>query len=188
MTNDLRHHGAAAFIVAVALSVLAGVHMTHGTFDDQITTTADYANDGSFTIALLFGAFAITALLALGAPKLPVRLAAAGQALVSVGVVAGLITGESPGWFAVVAVPGLLAWLGSTIRLAVWAWRAGALPKPLALGIAVLMPTTVILAEIGGSAIAALVWFALAVRWLGARETRTAGRPATATAGTATLP
>jgi hypothetical protein len=185
MTNYLRTHGAAALTVAVALLVLAGVHVTHGTFDDQLTTTADYANDGSFTVALLFGAFAITALLSLGAPALPVRLAAGGQVLVAIGVIAGLITGESPGWFAVVAVPGLLAWLGSTIRLAVWALRSRALPKPLAIGIGVLMPTTVILAEIGGSAIAALIWLALGVRWLGAQEARAGGR---ATVGTAALP
>lgn len=153
-----------ALVNGTALVALAAIHLTHGSFDDELTSTVDYLNDGFFSLSLLFGAVAITGLIALGAPVRWARAAAVGQLLVCTGVVAGLITGTSPTWFAVVAVPGLLTWLVSGVVLARWAWKAG-LPRPLAVGIALLMPTTVVLAEVGGSAIAAVVWCALAARW-----------------------
>ena len=183
MTDQPRRPAAAALVAAAALTVLAGVHATHGTFDDRLTTTADYLNDGSFTVALVALALAATGLR--GAPAWALRCAVAGPLLVAVGVIAGLATGESPGWFAAVGVPGNLLWLAGTVALGRWAWRSGALPRPLALGVALTVPTALILAEIGGSAVAAVAWAAIGLRWLGAASragvarTRASG-PATA--------
>ena len=180
MTRNQQAPGAAAFVAGLALILLAGIHVTHGTFDDQLTSTVDYLNDGSFSVALICGAIALTGLAAHGAPTRWIRVAGAGQLLVCTGVVAGIAAGESPGWFAVVAIPGLLSWLVGCIALAVWCHRGAVLPTPLAVGIAVLMPTTVILGEFGGSAIAAIVWFALAARWTLAGDARAASPVASA--------
>jgi hypothetical protein len=168
MTTDLRGHGAAALILAGALAVLAVVHATHGAFDDQLTTTADYLNDGSFSVALIAFAFAVQGLGILGAPRWPVRLAATGALLVAAGLAPALATGESPDWFAAVGVPGNLLWLIGTVMLARWAWRSGALPRWLAAGIGLTVPSALILAELGGSLIAAIVWAVIGLRWLGA--------------------
>jgi hypothetical protein len=168
MTTDLRGHGAAALVLAGALTILAAVHATHGTFDDQLSSSADYLNDGSFAVALIAFAFAVQGLRTLGAPRWPVRLASAGALLVAAGVAAALATGESPAWFAAVGIPGNLLWLVGTVALARWAWRARALPRWLAVGIGLTVPSALVLAELGGSAIAAVAWAIIGLRWLGA--------------------
>lgn len=166
MINDIRGHAAAALTLSASLCVLAGVHATHGTFDDQLTTTADYLNDGSFTVALVAFAFAVQGLGRLAAPRWALRLATIGPLLVAAGVAPALATGESPAWFAAVGIPGNLMWLVGTIGLGVWAWRSRVLPRPLAAGVAATVPFALILAEIGGSAIPAIVWAAIGLRWL----------------------
>ena len=181
MTTELRGRGAAALLLALALLVLAGVHATLGTFDDQLTTTADYLNDGSFSVALVAFAFAIQGLRTMGAPRWPVRLATTGAVLVAAGVAPALATGESPAWFAAVGVPGNLLWLIGTVALARWAWRSGALPRWLAVGVGLTVPSALVLAEVGGSAIAAVVWATIGLRWLGVL----AGQPAQANPGPA---
>src|SRR5688572_16302086 len=83
----------ATLMSAAAFLVLAGIHATHGTFDDQLTSTVDYANDASFTIALLGSAACAQLLGRAGAPPRGVLLATLGPLLVAVGVVAGLLLG-----------------------------------------------------------------------------------------------
>jgi hypothetical protein len=166
MFNDIRGHAVAALTLSASLCVLASVHATHGTFDDQLTTTADYLNDGSFTLALVAFALAVQGFARLAPPRWALRLATIGPLLVAAGVAPALATGESPGWFAAVGVPGNLMWLVGTIALGVWAWRSRAIPRPLAAGVAATVPFALILAEIGGSAIPAIVWAAIGLRWL----------------------
>lgn len=165
---------AAAFAGAAAFLVLAGIHVTHGTFDDQLTSVVDYANDSAFTIALVGSAAAAQLLRGAGAGRKAVALATFGPLLVAVGVVAGLILGHSPSWFAAVGVPGNLAWLAGLVALTVWHHRAKALPG-WGYALPLLMISGVILAEFGGSIIAAVLLAGLGARLGGAR---TLHRPA----------
>ena len=165
---------AATFLGAAAFLVLTGIHVTHGTFDDQLTSFADYANDTSFTIALLGSAAAAQLLRRAGAGRKAVVLATFGPLLVAVGVVAGLVLGHSPSWFAVVGVPGNLLWLIGLIALAVWHHRARVLPA-WGYALPLIMIFGVVVAEIGGSVVAALLLAGLGGRLGGAPVF---GRPA----------
>ena len=159
--------GLAGLAAAVAQLVAFAIHVTHGTFDDRLTSTVDYLNDAAFTVALLGGALCLLGLRrTFGAPRIPVALAVAGCCLVAVGVLAGLATGESPAWFAAVGVPGNLLLLAASLALAVWAWRSRALPRLCALGFALLVPVGLILAEFGGTLLPAVFWAYLGLRLL----------------------
>jgi hypothetical protein len=153
--------GAAAFLVA------SGIHATHGTFDDQLTTTVDYLNDGFFTLALLGSAAGAQLLGHHGAGSRGVFLATYGPLLVALGVLAGLILGHSPSWFAAVGVPGNLMWLAGLIVLAISTRRAGILPAPLAFALPLVVVGGLLLAEFGGSVVPAVLWV-LVARRLGA--------------------
>lgn len=150
---------------AVAYLVLTVIHLTHGTFDSELTTTIDYLNDAAFSAALLLGAAALVTLRDhAGAPRRPVAVGLTGQLLVFVGVAAGLVTGESPAWFAAVGVPGNLLWFGAMIALARWVWRTDALPQWSAVLCVLTVPMGVGFAEFGGGIVPAVLWITVALR------------------------
>lgn len=155
----------AAAAAAVAFLVLAVIHATHGSFDDQLTNTTDYLNDASFTVALLGIATGLTVLRAgRPDPRWALEGAVLGAVLVAIGVGAGLALGHSPSWFAAVGVPGNLLLLVNTIRLARAICRENEWPRWVAIGIGLTVPCGVILAEFGSSAILAIVWAYVAGR------------------------
>ena len=159
--------GALTILAAVAYLGLAAIQIPHGPFDDQLTTTIDYLNDGAFAAGLLLSVVGILALgAATAAPRAAIVLAALGQLLVFSGVVAGLASGESPSWFAAVGVPGnLLALIGMTM-LAWHVWRTRALPAWLAVLMVLAVPVGVGVAEFGGSIVPGLVWLVIGGRLL----------------------
>lgn len=152
----------AGVVAALAWTSAAVIAMTNPTFDDQLTTTVDYLNDGSFSLALIATAVTCQHLLRLGAARTPVRLVQAGYLLVAVGVVAGLVLGHSPAWFAAVGVPGNLLALVGMVWLGIHGLVRRTLPRPLA---ALAIPAgllAVIGAEFGTSLVAALFWLLVA--------------------------
>lgn len=149
---------------ALAFLVLTAIHLTHGTFDAELTSTVDYLNDGAFTAALLLSIPGLLMLERWNAPRRPVVVAAVGQALVAVGVLAGLMAGESPDWFAAVGVPGNLAAFAGTLLLSHWAWRSRALPRWAAVALALSVPAGVGLGEFGGSIVPAALWAYVGLR------------------------
>ena len=171
--------GAMTVGAAIAYLVLALIQITHGTFDDQLTTPIDYANDGTFAAALLLSVVGVVALgAAIGAPRAAIALASVGQLLVLVGVVAGLATGESPSWVAAVGVPGnLLALIGMTM-LARHAWRKRALPAWLAALLVLAVPIGVGVAEQGGSIVPGVLWLVVGARLVRAESQRAPSGPA----------
>jgi hypothetical protein len=159
--------GLAGLAAAAAQLAAFAIHVTHGSFDDRLTSTVDYLNDIAFTVALLGGALCLLGLRrSFGAPRIPVAVAVAGSCLVAAGVLAGLVTGESPSWFAAVGVPGNLLLLGSSLALAVWVWRSRRLPRLCAVGFALLVPVGLILAEFGGTLLPAALWAYLGAKLL----------------------
>jgi hypothetical protein len=148
-----------AFVAAAAFAVGAGIHVTHGTFDSELTTTVDYANDIAFTLGLAGCAAASVPLGRLVDAARWARVAAVvGPLLVAVGVAAGLALGHSPSWFAAVGIPGNLMWLAGLIGLGRATARSRALPRwvayALPLGLIALLP----FGEFGGSLLTAAVW------------------------------
>lgn len=155
---------AAALVAAAAFATLCCIHVTHGTFDDDPSTTVEYVNLLAFAVALGSSAAAAPALAAAAAaPAWATRLAVGGPLLVLVGVMMTLVSGDSPSWFGVVAAPGNLAWLAGLTWIAVVAWRGRTLPR----WVAAVLPLTVIagvgLAQLGGGIVPALLWAYLAV-------------------------
>ena len=151
--------GVTALLAAVAYLVLAGIQLTNPPFDGTLTSPIDYANDASFMAGMLF---TIATLIGLrkhcGASKGAVIIATVGLAMVSAGVSVALVTGSDPEWFVVLGLPGnLLAWAGH-IWLGVWAWRRRALPRWVAALLFVVVPVTLLLADLGGGILAGMLW------------------------------
>jgi hypothetical protein len=151
---------------AAAYLVLTGIQITNPTFDDYLTTTVDYVNDGSFFAGLLLSLGGLWGLRRWGAPLAAVVIAGVGQVLVAFGVSVALVTGVSPDWFVVVGLPGnLIAWIG-LIWLGVWAWRRRATPRWVAVLMMLSVPIGVGVAEQGGSIVTAVLWCAVGAQLL----------------------
>ncbi len=159
--------GTAALLAAVSYLVLAGIQLTNPPFEGVLTTPADYANDASFLAAMLFSVATVVGLgRHLNASLPAVLLASVGQILVSIGVGVGLVTGVDPDWFVFLGLPGnLIAWVGYA-WLGVWAWRRRAMPRWVAALLIVSVPVTLVLADLGGSAVTALLWCGVGVQLL----------------------
>ena len=158
-TSNASLHAVPTLLAAAAYLVLTGIQVTNPAFDDQLTSPVDYANDGSFLIGLLLSLPALVGLRrAISAPRPPLVLIAVGQMAVGLGVLVGLITGESPAWFGLVGAPGnLLAWVGMC-WLATWVWRTRTLPRWVAGLMVISVPVGVGFAEYGGSIVTAALW------------------------------
>jgi hypothetical protein len=172
--------GIVTILAGLAYLVLVGVHLTHGTFDAQLTTPSDYLNDAAFAAGLLLSIPGILALGALTRAKLATALAVVGQLLVFVGVAAGLATGHSPSWFAAVGLPGnLLALIGLTML----AWRirrTRSVPVWVAVLLVLAVPVGLLLAEVGGTLVPALLWLVVGAWLVRPTAHRTGRQPGTA--------
>jgi hypothetical protein len=159
--------GTAALLAAVSYLVLAGIQLTNPPFDGVLTTPADYANDASFLAGMLFSIATVIGLRRHLDATLPaVLVAVIGQGLVSIGVGVALVTGTDPDWFVFLGLPGnLLAWVGY-IWLGIWAWRSRALPRWVAVLMAVSVPVTLVLADLGGGIITGALWCGIGVQLL----------------------
>jgi hypothetical protein len=170
LPSDIRRPaltGAAAVLAAVSYFVLAGIQLTNPPFEGDFTTPADYANDAAFLAGMLFSVATLVGLRRHLDASLPaVLLAGSGQILVSIGVGVALVTGADPEWFVFLGLPGnLLAWIGYA-WLGLWAWRRRALPRWVAVLLIVSVPVTLVLADLGGSALTALLWCGIGVQLL----------------------
>ena len=164
---------AGAFAAAAAFVVGAGIHMTHGTFDSELTSTVDYANDVAFTVGLTGCAVAAVALGRLvSAPRWARIAAVAGPLLVAIGVAAGLALGHSPSWFAAVGVPGNLLWLAGLVGLGRAASRSGSFPRWIAWALPLSLFALLPFGELGGSLLTAVVWACVGVLGAGRAEVR----------------
>jgi hypothetical protein len=98
------------------------------------------------------------------------HLAAAGCGLLAVGATSTNLHDQDYAWFVAVAIPANAAWLFGSIMLAVATYRARTLPRPLAVGVAFVWVTSIILSQAGGNLLAGLIW--AVVGWLLVAGTR----------------
>lgn len=102
-------------------------------------------------------------------------LAAAGCALLAFGSTSTNLHDQDYPWFGVVAVPANAAWLAGSLTLAVVCWRTRALPRRLAVGVALIWVTSIILSQAGGNLVAGVVWGL--VGWLMVARAKVAAMP-----------
>ena len=165
--------GLAAVLGGFAWLVLSVVQATNLIFDEILDSPIDYVNDGTFTVALVCTAVAMIGLKTAGvAPRPAALLAAGGYLLIAVGVIAGLVLGYSPDWFAIVGLPGnLLAIIGM-----IWLGVAIIRHRPLPIWVGVLAIFAglfaVVMSELGTSIFAAVFWLYIGARLLAPTPTR----------------
>jgi hypothetical protein len=91
-------------------------------------------------------------------------LGAAGCALLAFGMTTTNLHDQDYSWFSVVAVPANAAWLAGSLTLAVVTFRRRTLPRWLAVALALVWVTSIILSQAGGNLVAGLIW--AVIGWL----------------------
>ncbi len=140
-----------------ALQVTNDFSGSHNTLD----STAEYLVTGSLPVSLLA---TIPAYLAFGHLARAPRVAAAAiapQVVLALMCVFSVLNGEDGSFFNAVAPVCLLTWLVSSSVLAVRLRRAGAVPKPVAIALPLLIVTTFPLSIVGGPLLTGAFWLAI---------------------------
>jgi hypothetical protein len=164
------------FAVFAPIAVAAGfigttlIRFTGASFGGHYNTWHEYANDAFFVLALIGIATSVFLIqhAQAGRGRRPAIAVAIGDVLLIVGVMIGMITGEDPGWFFIIAGPALLLNLFGLIALATRSWNVGLIPNWALTIIAATIPIAVIGAEAHLSFIASIGWLGAAagfVRW-----------------------
>ncbi|GAA0796719.1 hypothetical protein [Spirilliplanes yamanashiensis] len=159
--------GWAAAAGGVASMVGGAVQAVRPADTDPIVSTSDHV---ILTVTALALVLWIPAYLVLGRDARRAvgtwggRLAAFGAALLVIGMTSTNLHGQDYSWFSIVAVPANLAWLAGSVCLAVATWRSRTLPRWLAVGVALVWPCSIFLAQSGGGLVAGAVF--VVVGWL----------------------
>jgi hypothetical protein len=155
----------AAVISAAAALVLTVIQVTNPTFDNEITTPIDWANEIGATVMLAATLVAMWGMIKAGiAPRVGGLIFIAGFGLLLLGILPVYALGYSPDWFWFFGLSGLLLALVGITLCAVYSWRHRTLPRI----IVVLLPFSILigfgLAEFGGGIVHVIVWGAIALR------------------------
>jgi len=160
-----------ALAIALAVLVVAVFPPADQNPDDLYADPWAYARDIGL-LAYLLGTVAAVEVVRrrqLG-PNPATRLVQVGYSLVAIGVVAGLVLGSDPGWFFVLAGPGILASVVGFVWWAIHAGRRRTFPlwATVLLGVGGL--TAIALAEYGSPVLIGSFWLYLATRAVGDLE------------------
>lgn len=179
-----RYAAAGAIAGGVAWAVsgplqLAGVN-EHET---QVVTFGEHVLISLFSLALLLTAPGLLALARHATNDIGAKVAATGMVLLAITATTSNINGEDASFFPVVASLTNLMWLGGSIALAVSLYRAGRVPKWVAIALPFTQVFALPLAAVGGGLVAGAYW--IAVAWTMRtgeieREPRTTAVPVTA--------
>jgi len=82
------------------------------------------------------------------------RTAAAGMVLLSLGMLSSAVNGTDLAIFPAVASVANALWLVGSVGLAVSLWRAGRVPRPVAVLLVLVMPATIVGSQLGGGVLA----------------------------------
>jgi len=159
-----RATGICAMLAAAALAVCAIIQVTDSQSSQTTVVGVEHVTLGALSALLLL---LVPATLHLGALAGRPRVALAavtGQALLAALCVVSNVRGEDPSFFAAVAVPTNLLWLGGWIAIGVGLRRRARAPLALAVGLPLCWVATMPLSAIGGTLLAGFFW--LAVGWL----------------------
>jgi hypothetical protein len=168
-TSHLTRLAAPAATAAAALLGVSGIiRLTHEQSGESTTIGIEHLYLGGLTaslvllvpVVLLLGRIA-------GRPRLA-RIAITGQLALAALTVISNVRGKDPSFFAAVAVPSNLLWLGGFVALAVVLRRSGRVPRAIAIGLPVAWVLTLPGSAVGGMVVAGAYW--LVVGWLIAHD------------------
>ena len=154
-----------ALAITLAVLVVAVLPASEQNPDDLYADRWAYVRDGGLLL-LLLGTVAVVEVARrhrLG-PNVAARLVQVGYSLVAIGVTAGLILGYDPGWFVVLAGPGILASIVGFVWWAVHAARHRIFPLWAAALLGVGGLTALALGEYGTPVLIGSFWLYLATR------------------------
>ncbi len=178
-----RFAGAGAALAAVTAGAGAVIQLTHEQSGESTTIGAvEHVAASLFSVMLLalIPAVAFLARRATGSVRPAVPVAVAGTVLSALAVSSNVM-GEDASFFGFVAAPCLLTLLVSFTVIAVRGVRMGRVPKPLAVGLPLVLIVSIPLSPLGGGLLAAGYWAALAA-YAGREERRPAAAPVPAAA------
>jgi hypothetical protein len=115
----------------------------------------------AFAVSLVVVVPAHLALGVLARSPLGARLAAVGTPLLAVGAMSSAINGQDLAWFPAVAVVANALWLVGSVTLGVSLWRAGQVPRWVAVLLPISMPVTLFLSQLGGGLVVGAFWVAV---------------------------
>lgn len=157
-----RSTAAAGALVAAAGLAASGVIQL---IDEQssVTTTEgaiEHLNLALFTLVLLAQ---VPAVLHLGrrTGRVPSLLASAGLVALGLLTTVSNVRGEDPSFFAAVAVPSNLLWLGGLVALGVLLFRRRAVPRPAAVALPFTWACSIPLAVVGGGLLGSVLWLVI---------------------------
>ena len=151
--------------ITLAVLVVAVFPASEQNPDDLYADRWAYARDIGLLLFLLgtVAAVEVVRRRRLG-PAVATRLVQVGYTLVAIGVVAGLILGSDPGWFFVLAGPGILASVVGYVWWAIETGRRRVFPVWAAVLLGVGGLTALALAEYGTTVFIGSFWLYLAAR------------------------
>lgn len=151
--------------ITLAVLVVAVLPASEQNPDDLYADRWAYVRDGGLLLFLLGTVAAVEVVrhCRLG-PNVPTRLVQIGYSLVAIGVLAGLILGSDPGWFFVLAGPGIVASVVGFVWWAVHAGRHRTFPVWAAALLGVGGLTALALGEYGTPVLIGSFWLYLATR------------------------
>ena len=126
----------------------------------------------AFAISLLVIVPAQLGLARFAGSSLGARIASVGTPLLAFGAMSSAINGQDFSWFPIVAVVANLLWFVGTLTLSVSLWRAGRVPRWVALLLPVSMPATLVLSQLGSGLVVGAFWAAIGLLMTGGRLAR----------------
>jgi hypothetical membrane protein len=146
----------AVWVASAVLQVTGGNHT--GTKVEGFT---GHAIIGLFTVALLLMVPAMFALARHALSDLGARIAAPGLVVLGLTCIVSNVRGEDPSFFVVVAPITNLMWLAGSIVLAVSLYKAGRIPRGLAIALPFMQVFALPLSAVGGSVVTGAYWIAV---------------------------
>lgn len=162
--------GGVAWAVSGPLQ-LAGVN-EHET---QVVTFGEHVLIGLFSLALVLTAPGVLALARHARSDTGAKVAATGMVLLGLTALSSNINGEDLSFFPVAASFANLLWLAGSIHLAVSLYKAGRVPRWVAIGLPFAQVFALPLSVVGGGLVAGGYWLSVAyLMHVGALENRSA--------------
>src|SRR4051794_1885148 len=155
--------GAAAAVAAGATWVASAVlQVTAGNATgEKVEGFSGHAIIGLFTVALLLTGPAMFALSRHALSDLGARIATPGLVILGLTCIVSNVQGEDPSFFVVVAPLTNLLWLAGSIVLSVSLYKAGRIPRGLAIALPFMQIFALPLSAVGGSLVTGAYWIAV---------------------------
>ena len=169
----------AAMAAAVANSVSGVIQITDEQSGESTVVGIEHVSLAALTLACILIVPAVLRLAQIAGRSRGAVAASTGLVALSSLMVVSNVRGEDPSFFAAVAVPSNLLWLGGFVALAVALKRSARVPAAIAIGLPLSWILTLPLSALGGGIAAGAYW--LVVGWM-LRHERLERRPAAAVA------